>query len=112
MPEEITPVSEISCLTMILFLGGAESTAGLTGTLFKLLAENPDQRDLLLADPSLIPAAVEEARRLITPLQLTTRPLRPDPPARAPLLTPHPRYVAIGKLTPCLMSRLRSMILS
>jgi cytochrome P450/ferredoxin-NADP reductase len=73
VPAEITPVSEISGLMMILFLGGVESTAGLTGTLFKLLAENPDQRALLLRDPSLIPAAVEEAMRLITPLQLTAR---------------------------------------
>jgi ferredoxin-NADP reductase len=71
--EEVTPQSEVSGLMMILFLGGVESTAGLTGTLFKLLAENPDQRALLLADPSLIPAAVEEAMRLITPLQLTAR---------------------------------------
>ena len=51
VPDEITPVSEISGLMMILFLGGVESTAGLTGTLFKLLAENPDQRALLLARP-------------------------------------------------------------
>src|SRR3712207_3599309 len=42
-------------------------------SLFELLAENPDQRALLQADPSLIPAAVEEAMRLITPLQLTAR---------------------------------------
>src|SRR3954469_1087823 len=70
---QVTPMSEVSGLMMILFLGGVESTAGLTGTLFKLLAENPDQRRLLLADPSLIPAAVEEALRLITPLQLTAR---------------------------------------
>ena len=51
---------------MILFLGGWESTAGLTGSLALLLAENPDQR-ALAADPSLIPAAVEEALRLVTP---------------------------------------------
>lgn len=70
---EVTPQSEVSGLMMILFLGGVESTAGLTGTLVKLLAENPDQRALLQADPSLIPAAVEEALRLITPLQLTAR---------------------------------------
>ncbi|MFD2091046.1 cytochrome P450/oxidoreductase [Blastococcus deserti] len=70
---QVTPSSEVSGLMMILFLGGVESTAGLTGTLFKLLAENPDQRTLLQADPSLIPAAVEEALRLITPLQLTAR---------------------------------------
>lgn len=71
--ETVTPDSEVSGLMLILFLGGVESTAGLTGTLFKLLAENPDQRALLQADPSLIPAAVEEAMRLITPLQLTAR---------------------------------------
>jgi cytochrome P450/ferredoxin-NADP reductase len=71
--DEVTTTSEVSGLMMILFLGGVESTAGLTGTLFKLLAENPDQRALLQADPSLIPAAVEEAMRLITPLQLTAR---------------------------------------
>ena len=71
--EEITPVSEISGLMMILFLGGVESTAGLTATMFKLLAENPDQRALLQRDPSLIPAAVEETMRWATPLQLTAR---------------------------------------
>ncbi|MBC3193075.1 cytochrome P450 [Pseudonocardia sp. C8] len=73
VPGEITPVSEISGLMMILFLGGVESTAGLVTTLFKLLAENPDQLALLHRDPSLIPAAVEEAMRWATPLQLTAR---------------------------------------
>jgi cytochrome P450/ferredoxin-NADP reductase len=71
--EEVTPVSEVSGLMLVLYLGGVESTAGLTGTLFKLLAENPSQRALLQQDPSLIPAAIEEALRLITPLQLTAR---------------------------------------
>ncbi|MEQ3552752.1 cytochrome P450 [Pseudonocardia nematodicida] len=71
--DEITPVSEISGLMMILFLGGVESTAGLVGTLFRLLSQNPDQRALLLRDPSLVPAAVEEALRWATPLQLTAR---------------------------------------
>jgi cytochrome P450/ferredoxin-NADP reductase len=73
VPGEITPTSEISGLMMILFLGGVESTAGLVTTLFKLLAENPDQLALLRADPSLVPAAVEEAMRWATPLQLTAR---------------------------------------
>jgi cytochrome P450 len=70
---EITPNSEISGLMMVLFLGGVDSTAGLTATLFKLLAENPDQRAMLHEDPSLIPAAVEEALRFANPLQLTAR---------------------------------------
>ena len=71
--EEVTPTSEVSGLMMVLFLGGVESTAGLTGNLFKLLAENPEQRALLQRDPALIPAAIEEALRFITPLQLTAR---------------------------------------
>jgi cytochrome P450 len=71
--EKITPTSEIVGLMMILFLGGVETTAGITCTLFKLLAENPDQRTLLHQDPSLIPAAVEEALRWATPLQHAAR---------------------------------------
>jgi cytochrome P450/ferredoxin-NADP reductase len=70
---QVTPTSEVSGLMLVLFLGGVESTAGLVGTLFKLLAESPDQRALLQRDPSLIPGAIEEALRLITPLQLTAR---------------------------------------
>ncbi|NHA67181.1 cytochrome P450 [Phycicoccus flavus] len=71
--EHITPASEVLGLMMVLFLGGVESTAGLIATTVKLLAENPDQRELVLADPSLIPAAVDEAVRWNTPLQLVGR---------------------------------------
>ena len=71
--EDFGPASEVLGLMMVLFLGGVESTAGLTGTLFKLLAENPDQRALLREKPALIPDAVEEAIRLATPLQLVGR---------------------------------------
>ncbi len=71
--QHITPASEVLGLMMVLFLGGVESTAGLIATTFKLLAENPDQRELVLADPSLIPSAVDEAVRWNTPLQLAAR---------------------------------------
>ncbi len=71
--EHLEPASEILGLMMVLFLGGVESTAGLTATVLKLLAENPDQRALLHEDPALIPAAVEEAIRVATPLQLAGR---------------------------------------
>ena len=71
--QDIGPASEVLGLMMVLFLGGVESTAGLTGTLFKLLAENPGQRALLRENPALIPDAVEEAIRLATPLQLVGR---------------------------------------
>jgi len=65
--------SEILGLLVLLFLGGAESTAGLIGTMFRLLAENPEQREKLIADPSLAPQAVEETLRWATPLQETAR---------------------------------------
>jgi cytochrome P450 len=71
--EHLEPASEILGLMMVLFLGGVESTAGLTGSFFKLLAENPDQRELLRRDPALIPAAVEETVRFNAPLQLVGR---------------------------------------
>ena len=71
--EDFGPASEVLGLMMVLFLGGVESTAGLIGTLFKLLAENPDQRAILRENPALIPDAVEEAIRLATPLQLVGR---------------------------------------
>ena len=71
--EHIDAASEIMGLMMVLFLGGVESTAGLIGTLFKLLAENPDQRAILRERPELIPDAVEEAIRIATPLQLVGR---------------------------------------
>jgi cytochrome P450 len=71
--EHLEPASEILGLMMVLFLGGVESTAGLVGSLFKLLAENPDQRALLRADPALIPAAIEETIRHSSPLQLVGR---------------------------------------
>ena len=71
--EHLTPAAEILGLMMVLFLGGVESTAGLVATVFKLLAEHPEQRRLLLQDPSLVPAAVEETVRFATPLQLVGR---------------------------------------
>jgi cytochrome P450/ferredoxin-NADP reductase len=71
--RHIDDASEVMGLMLVLFLGGVESTAGLVGTLFKLLAENPDQREILRANPALIPDAVEEAIRIATPLQLVGR---------------------------------------
>jgi cytochrome P450 len=46
---------------------GNETTTRLIGWAGKVLAENPDQRRALVADPSLIPAAVEELLRYEPP---------------------------------------------
>jgi cytochrome P450 len=70
---EVTEDSEVLGLLTLLFLGGVESTAGLIGSVFKLLGENPDQRALVLADPSRVSDAIEETLRWSSPLQETAR---------------------------------------
>lgn len=50
----------------VLVLAGLDTTRGQLGYLFKHLAANPDDRRRLVAEPELIPAAVEETLRLYT----------------------------------------------
>lgn len=50
----------------VLVLAGLDTTRGQLGYLFRHLAENPDDRNRLLAEPELIPSAVEESLRLYT----------------------------------------------
>jgi cytochrome P450 len=56
-------------LTYVTLLAGAgnETTAKLIGWTGKLLSDHPDQRRELVADPSLIPAAIEEILRYESP---------------------------------------------
>ncbi len=49
--------------------GGNDTTTGALGGAVQLLATNPGQRDLLVADPSLVKGAVEEFLRLTSPVQ-------------------------------------------
>jgi cytochrome P450 len=51
----------------LLLAAGTETVARLLGWAAVVLAENPDQRALLVADPSLIPNAVEELLRYEAP---------------------------------------------
>ncbi|MDT3441397.1 MULTISPECIES: cytochrome P450 [unclassified Pseudofrankia] len=50
----------------VLVLAGLDTTRGELGYLFRHLATNPDDRHRLLAEPELIPSAVEETLRLYT----------------------------------------------
>lgn len=49
--------------------GGNDTTTGMLGGAVQLLTQRPDQRRLLLDDPSLIPGAIEELLRLTSPVQ-------------------------------------------
>jgi cytochrome P450 family 130 len=53
--------------------GGNDTTTGALGGAVQLLAQRPDQRDLLVADPRLVTGAVEELLRLTSPVQALAR---------------------------------------
>jgi cytochrome P450 len=72
-PARIDRDSEIVGLAFVLFMAGVESTSALLSTAFRELALHPDQRRALVADPSGIPGAVEEALRFDAPLQVAGR---------------------------------------
>jgi cytochrome P450 family 142 subfamily A polypeptide 1 len=70
--------NELIMLLVILLVAGNETTRnGLSGGM-QLLIEHPDQRARLLADPSLIPAAVEEMVRLVSPVHSFARTVTRD----------------------------------
>jgi cholest-4-en-3-one 26-monooxygenase len=59
---------ELIKMSILLMVAGNETTRnGLTGAM-ALLIENPDARQQLTEDPSLIPAAIEEMLRLVSPV--------------------------------------------
>ena len=55
-------------MTFVLLVAGNETTRGLLSNAAKLLFEHPDQRQLLVDDPSLLPNAVEEFLRFQSPV--------------------------------------------
>jgi cytochrome P450 len=57
----------------LLMVGGIDTTTNLLGSGIILLATHPDQRALLLADPSRWPGAIEEINRIESPTQSLPR---------------------------------------
>jgi cytochrome P450 len=57
----------------ILSIAGNETTTKLIGNMVYQLHKHPDQRRRLLADPSLVPSAVEETMRYDGPTQMMAR---------------------------------------
>jgi cytochrome P450 len=60
---------EIMGFCMTLLVAGNETTRSLIAGGVEALARHPDQRAALVEDPSLIPGAVEEMLRWVTPIQ-------------------------------------------
>jgi cytochrome P450 len=66
-------LEEIVGFVQLLSLAGTETVARLLGFAAVTLAQHPDQRQLLVDDPSLIPNAVEELLRFEAPSPIQSR---------------------------------------
>lgn len=65
--------NEILAVSVLLFAAGAETTTNLIGNGTNQLLSHPQALAALWADPSLVPAAVEEILRFDSPVQLDAR---------------------------------------
>ena len=65
--------TEVLAYTAMIAGAGNETTARLIGFMGELLGNHPDQRRELVADPSLIPSAVEETLRFEPPSPVQAR---------------------------------------
>jgi len=66
--EEVSP-AKILGMGFTLVTGGNDTTTGLLGGALDLLTRHPEQRALLVEDPSLMKGAIEEFLRLTAPVQ-------------------------------------------
>jgi hypothetical protein len=64
---------ELLGFCLLLILAGNDTTSSLVGSGTVLLAQHPDQRALLLDDPSLWSTAIEEMNRIESPTQVLPR---------------------------------------
>ena len=69
---------EVIMESLLLLVGGDESTRHVMSGGMELLCANPDQRARLAADPGLLPTAVEEMLRYVSPVKNMTRTLTRD----------------------------------
>ncbi|TQF74802.1 cytochrome P450 [Rhodococcus spelaei] len=66
---DISGILSILGFAFTMVTGGNDTTTGMLGGSAALLTQRPDQRALLLEDPSRIPDAVDELLRLTSPVQ-------------------------------------------
>jgi cytochrome P450 len=69
---------EVTSYVGLLAAAGNETTTRLIGWTGKVLAEHPDQRELLANDPTLIPGAIEELLRYEAPSPVQARYITKD----------------------------------
>lgn len=69
MADDTDGLLSILAFAFTMVTGGNDTTTGMLGGAVQLLTGHPDQRAALVADPGLIPDAVEELLRLTSPVQ-------------------------------------------
>ncbi len=69
---------ELFFFAVLLLVAGYETTANMISTLFLTLADYPNQLKLLAQRPDLIPSAIEEQLRFLSPIQNMCRTTRVD----------------------------------
>jgi cytochrome P450 len=71
--DDLLTEDELVANAILMYIAGHETTAGATGLAVLALHRNPDQLDLLQAEPALLPGAVEELLRYDAAGQATAR---------------------------------------
>jgi cytochrome P450 len=69
---------QLFLIAVHLLIAGNETTTNLLGGMFDTFAHDPEQYDLIRANPDLIPMAIEEQLRITTPIQNLYRYTRAD----------------------------------
>ncbi|HFJ0420289.1 TPA: cytochrome P450 [Pseudomonas aeruginosa] len=64
---------EVLCMSVLLLIGGVETTTNLLGSTLVALHEHPDVYERVRADHNLIPALLEEVLRFNPPVQMIFR---------------------------------------
>lgn len=74
------PLSEAELLGIshLLLLGGLDTVTATLDCMVNFLATHPDHRQQLVDDPTLIPAAVEELLRWLSPVMVVPRSMKED----------------------------------
>ncbi len=78
LEDDVMNASEVVLFILILLAAGIETTSNLIGNVVVELLRHPKQLAMVVADPSLVPAAIEESLRYDSPFQFTLREAKVD----------------------------------
>jgi cytochrome P450 len=90
---------ELISMVFLMLIAGHETTVNLIANGTYLILTHPDQRDRLVAEPELMPAAIEEFLRFEPPVQTSTYRITAEPVEYAGVTIPAGEPVLISLLS-------------